>query len=108
MTLPSRKGKAKRRQHTYRRPKTAEGARLRTYSRCPQCGKWCFAARADAEAAVRVVHPGATMRFYRCGASWHYTSMTAFQVEEIRVRRAEELEEYYPGEQYDYPEETAC
>ena len=48
------------------------------------------------------------MRFYRCGASWHYTSMTAFQVEEIRVRRAEELEEYYPGEQYDYPEETAC
>ena len=106
--MPSRKGKAKRRQHTYRRPRADGGTALRAYSRCPQCSKWCFETRADAEAAVRVIHPGVTMRFYRCAGSWHYTSMTAEQVGGIRARESQPYVPPAPVTFYQYPEETAC
>jgi hypothetical protein len=47
------------------------------------------------------MHPGATVHYYRCQLSeagwWHFTSMTAEQVREIREREAaEEACDYCP------------
>jgi hypothetical protein len=86
--MPSRRGRDRRRQHVFRRPKETSGARFRGTHHCPECGKWCFPARDDAQDSARRAHPGVTVHFYQCAGWWHYTSMDAAQVEEIRIREA--------------------
>ena len=90
--MPSRRGRQKKRQHAYRRPKDKPGSKFTGSHLCPECGKWCFLTRDDAEAAARRAHPGATCRFYQCESTgydwWHYTSMNADQVADIRARQA--------------------
>jgi hypothetical protein len=102
--MPSKRGKGKKRQHVYRRPKARPGAKFPGSHHCPECGKWCYRTRDDAQDAVRQMHPGATVHYYECtteaGAWWHFTSMTAAQVEDIRAR-----ESVLPP---DEPEEFAC
>jgi hypothetical protein len=73
--------------------------------RCPDCGKWCYATRDSAERAVSQMHPGATVHYYICrqaqgGQWWHFTSMTADQVGNIRARQA------LTEDDWDDPEET--
>lgn len=89
--MPSRKKKRNaNRHHTYRRPRDRAGLKFTGAHHCPECGKWCYRTRDDAEAAVRKTHPGATVHYYRCKSNgeewWHYTSMSAEQVGEIRER----------------------
>lgn len=84
--MASRRGRDKRRQHTYRPVRNVSAFPGR--KRCPECGKWCFSSRADAEAAVRIIHPGATVRYYQCTGWWHYTSMSAEQEAAIRAERS--------------------
>jgi hypothetical protein len=86
--MPSKKGRGRHRQHVYRRPVPAGGnRRLWGSHRCQDCGKWCYKTRDVAESAVRMLHPGSTVHYYLCGQWWHYTSMTAEQVENLKDRR---------------------
>ena len=109
--MPSKRRKNSRRQHAYHRPKPKPG-RFAGSHHCPECGKWCFATRADAEASVRRAFPGQTTRYYRCesadGEWWHFTSMTAAEVaglKEFRAREAVSREvEWDDGE----PKETVA
>jgi transcription elongation factor Elf1 len=103
--MASKNGRHKKRQHVYRRPKDRPGAAFTGSHHCPECGKWCYSTRDAAEAAVRKAHPGATVHYYECGQWWHYTSMTAAQVSEIRARAAVTEEEEDPGYA---PEETVA
>jgi hypothetical protein len=98
--MPSKRGRDKKRQHVYRRPKDRPGAKFTGSHHCPECGKWCYRSRDDASDAVRQVHPGAVVHYYECGDWWHFTSMTAEQVAVIRAR-----ESVMPP---DEPEEFAC
>jgi uncharacterized protein with PIN domain len=90
--VSSRNGRDRRRQHVYRRPKDRPGIKAAGSHLCPECGKWCYETRDDAEAAVRQAHPGATVHYYRCESRgkqwWHYTSMTAEQQGSMRAREA--------------------
>lgn len=90
--MASKNGRDKNRQHVYRRPKDRPGLIPVNCYLCPDCGKWAYQTRGDAETAARQAHPGAVMRFYQCESAprdrWHYTSMTADQVAQIRARRA--------------------
>lgn len=101
--MASKRGRSKKRQHTYRGAQSKPGLMFTGSHRCRECGKWCYPSRYFCEAAVRVIHPGATVHYYRCQDSpehwWHFTSMTAEQVTEIREREA------HAGP--DCPEETA-
>jgi hypothetical protein len=86
--VASKKGRGKKRGHVYRGPRDRGGGRFTGLHRCPECGKWCYLSRADAETTVRQVHQGSQARYYRCGEFWHYTSMEAGQVQDIRTREA--------------------
>jgi hypothetical protein len=90
--MASRRGRNKKRQHTYRGAKSRPGIKFTGSHRCPQCGKWCYPTRDDAEAAVGQIHPGSTVHYYKCLLSesqwWHFTSMSADQVRDIRVLQA--------------------
>lgn len=86
--MASKNGRDKRRAHVYRGPRERPGLKLTGSHHCAECGKWCFASRDDAEATVRQVHPGAVVHYYRCSGWWHYTSMTAAQVGDIRADEA--------------------
>jgi len=92
--VPSRRGRNKNRRHAYKQPKGRAGIKFTGSHHCPECGKWCYQTRDDAEAAARQVHPGAVMRFYLCESTgqewWHITSMTADQVSEIRAEMTAE------------------
>lgn len=92
--MASKKRRDKNRQHIYRRPKDRPGLKFTGSHHCPVCGKWCYATRDDAEVAVRQIHPGSVVHYYTCVSNslkwWHYTSMTAAQVEAIRAREAED------------------
>ena len=91
MTVPSKNGSWRHRQHTYKRRGSESGnRRLWGSHRCGQCGKWSYKSRDDAEAAVRIMHPGATVHYYRCDGFWHYTSMSAEQVEGLKQRKFDE------------------
>lgn len=102
--MPSKKGRARHRQHVYRGPKDRPGRKMTASHHCPECGKWCYRTRDDAEAAVGMLHPGATMHYYKCAGWWHYTSMTAQQVTWLKDYEAGEDEDYGDGE----PEETVA
>ncbi len=102
--MPSKKGRGKKRRHVYHRPKERAGLKFTGSHRCPECGKWCYRTRDDAEAAIRQAHPGASGHYYKCESTgqewWHFTSMTADQVGEIRALRAEdELLDEHEAEQ---------
>jgi hypothetical protein len=90
--VASKRGAARRRGNPRRKPKEQAGGVLRAYSKCAGCGKWCYPSRAYAEAAVRLLHPGVTMHFYKCALAeekwWHYTSMTAARERAVREQRA--------------------
>ena len=90
--MASSRGRGRRREHVYRRPKDRSGLRFTGSHHCPVCGKWCYRTRDDAERAVRKAHPGAIVHYYQCESTghpwWHYTSMAAWQVEAIRAERA--------------------
>lgn len=90
--MASKRGRSKKRQHTYRGARTKPGLMFTGSHKCPECGKWCYPTRDDAEQAVRSMHPGATVHFYKCQLSpqawWHFTSMTAEQVAGIRERES--------------------
>lgn len=86
--MASKKGRNKKRGHVYRGPRDRAGGRFTGLHRCPDCGKWCYLSRADAEATVRQVHQGAQVHYYTCGEYWHYTSMAAWKVHDIRTREA--------------------
>lgn len=86
--MASKRGRSKKRAHTYRGPRDRGGNRFTGLHRCPDCGKWCYLSRDDAEATVRQAHPGAQVHYYRCGGFWHYTSMEAWKVTDIRTRDA--------------------
>lgn len=92
--MASKSRRAKNRQHVYRRPKDRPGLKFTGSHHCPVCDKWCYRTRDDAETAVSQIHPGAVVHYYTCESHgvkwWHYTSMTAAQVEAIRIREAEE------------------
>jgi hypothetical protein len=104
--MPSRKGRGRHRQHTYHRPPDASGNRkLWGSHRCPECGKWCYASRDAAESSVQQLHPGATVHYYRCLGWWHFTSMTAEQVEGLKDRRHAAGD--YEDEDDEEPEEVA-
>jgi hypothetical protein len=90
--VPSKRGRNKRREHVYQRTRVSNGS-FRGHHHCPVCGKWCYAKRNDAEHAVGLLHPGATVHYYLCGDWWHFTSMTAAQVADFRAREAEDLAE---------------
>lgn len=94
--MASKKGRNKRRGHVYRGPGDRAGNRFTGLHRCPDCGKWCYLTRDDAEATVRQVHQGSQARYYRCGEFWHYTSMEAWKVRDIRSAEA-----VLPGEPED-------
>jgi len=100
--MASSKGRGRRREHVYRRPRDKAGIRVRGSHHCPECGKWCYLARSDAEVAVRQQHPGATVHYYTCESNgqewWHYTAMEAWQVEALRRRLAADQAGYdeYP------------
>lgn len=98
--MPSKKGKGRRRQHVYRRPKDGSNLRFRAQHHCSVCGKWCYENRDQAEAAVRLLHPGSTVHYYRCQGWWHFTSMTAAQVTEIRRQGSvpRDEDDYWPEE----------
>jgi hypothetical protein len=49
---------------------------------------------------VRQIHPGAIVHFYKCDEWWHFTSMDADQVGDIRARQS-----VMPPEE---PEETVA
>lgn len=83
--MASGKRRDRRRAHAYRKPKDRSGLKLRSSHKCRACGKNCFKTRADAEATVSVLHQGAQVHYYKCQGWWHYTSMTAAQVGEIRA-----------------------
>lgn len=82
------KRRVTRRQHAYRPPAGKPGTAFTGSNHCSDCGKWCYPTRDAAEQAVRRMHPGAKVHYYECGDSWHFTSMTSWQVAEIRERRA--------------------
>lgn len=90
--MPSKKGRDKRRQHVYRRPRDRPGLMFPGSHLCPECGKWCYRTRADAEDAARQAHPGSVMRFYQCESGgrdwWHCTSVSADRMGELRAVRA--------------------
>lgn len=86
--MASKKGRSKRRGHVYRGPSDRAGGRFTGLHRCPDCGKWCYLTRDDAESTVRQVHGGVSVHYYKCGEFWHYTSMEAWQVQDIRTREA--------------------
>jgi hypothetical protein len=90
--VPSKRGRDKRRQHVYRKPRDRPGTTFAGSHHCPECGKWCFALRSAAENAAKQAHPGAVMHYYTCESYgvkwWHYTHMTAGQVEGIRAAEA--------------------
>jgi len=44
------------------------------------------------------MHPGATVHYYRCDGFWHYTSMSAEQVESLKTRRFDEDDDDAPEE----------
>jgi hypothetical protein len=103
--MASRRGRNRKRQHTYRGPKDRPGIKFAATHRCPECGKWCYQTRNSAEKAVSQIHPGATVHYYICrpelgGTWWHFTSMTADQVGDIRARQTP------PEDDWDDPEET--
>jgi len=98
--MPSKRGRGKKRQHVYRRPKDRPGAKFPGSHHCPVCGKWCYRSRDDAQDAVRQMHPGATVHYYLCDEWWHFTSMDAGQVGDIRARESVVTP--------DEPEEFAC
>jgi hypothetical protein len=112
--MPSKRGRSKKRQHTYHRPKERPGRRVSGTHRCPECGKWCFRVRSDAEAYVRQMFPGAVCHYYRCnpdddGSWWHFTSMNAVQVEGLKEARyavASDIE--YSEWDDEEPEETVA
>lgn len=90
--MPSKRGRSRNRQHVYRRPKDRAGLKFTGSHRCPECGKWCYRTRDDAESAARKAHPGSVMRFYQCTSTgqdwWHCTSVSADQMGELRASRA--------------------
>lgn len=96
--MPSKRGRGRQRQHTYRKPKGGSNLRFRGQHHCPACGKWSYSTRDEAMSAVRLLHPGATVHYYKCAGWWHFTSMTAEQVAEIRRRGAvvTDDDEYWP------------
>ena len=55
---------------------------VRPVSQCPDCGKLCYASRAEAKRAARAMSgTGVTkMRPYACGQFWHLTSWPASAV----------------------------
>lgn len=59
-----------------------------TVGTCPLCGKQCYRSKASAKRAARVLYPGATRRTHKCGDYWHFTSMTARQVANLKDWRA--------------------
>jgi len=109
--VASNKGKRSNRTHVYRKPKDRAGSKFTGSHHCPECGKWCFRTRDDAVAAVRLLHPGSQARYYKCKSSgvtwWHYTSMDAEQVGEIRAREAVYEDEDNDDED-DEPEATVA
>ncbi|HEY1705552.1 MAG TPA: hypothetical protein VGG75_38190 [Trebonia sp.] len=100
MLMTSKRRRNKHRTHTYHKPPAQNNRKVRGHHHCARCGKWCYVSRAEAEAAVRTLHPGATVHFYKCGDWWHFTSMTAEQVEGIRQRQAQAAED-----EDDWPEQ---
>jgi hypothetical protein len=86
--MPSKRGRGRQRQHTYRKPKEGGNLRFRGQHHCPACGKWAYTSRDEAISAVRLLHPGATVHYYKCLGWWHFTSMTAQQVSDIRAQGA--------------------
>lgn len=89
--MPSKRGKGNKRQHVYRRPKEQPPAKRPGTHHCPDCGKWCYRTRDDAEAGAKQVHPGVPMHYYKClpgNTWWHFSSMPAHKVGDIRARNA--------------------
>lgn len=100
--MGNRKGRRmKRREHVYRRPKDRPGLKFTGSHPCPECGKWCYATRADAEASARQLYPGATIRYYQCESTgqvwWHLTSMNADQQADVRARSTGTDDEWDDG-----------
>jgi hypothetical protein len=95
--MASRKGRGRNRAHTYHRPRAKSALQFQATHHCPECGKWAFPTRDDAEVSARQVHPGATMHFYRCLGLWHYSSWSA----DKQALRTEQL-------YIDEPEADAC
>lgn len=101
--MASKKGRGGKRKHVYRRPKDQPGAAFPGSHHCPDCGKWCYRTRTDAETAAQQLHPGVPMRFYKClpaEAWWHFTSMSADQMGAIRARQAVVTEEAEDSDGY--------
>jgi hypothetical protein len=103
--MSSKRRRNRNRQHAYRGPKDRPGIKFTGSHRCPDCGKWCYMSRDSAEQAVSQIHPGATVHYYICrqaegGTWWHFTSMNAGQVGDIRARQA------LAEDDWDGPEET--
>jgi hypothetical protein len=98
MTSKRVKNKGRRRQHVYKRSKDTGNRAFHGRHHCPECGKWCYGDRGEAETAARILHPGATVHFYLCAGWWHFTSMTADQVAGIRSRGHDEGDEDWPEE----------
>lgn len=77
-----------------KRRRSREGApkRLSMYS-CDICGKQCFDTRKLAKLSSGRSAPGVQIRVYKCGDSWHHTSVPAGTMayyRELDTRRAEQ------------------
>lgn len=90
--MGSRRSQKRRRARTYAFRKTGissnNGGSFHARRTCDICGKWCYGSRREARDSAGKLHPGTTMRYYKCGDWWHFSSVDARFVTRIRENEA--------------------
>lgn len=77
-----------RRHYRYGQPRKHDAGKGPLTLTCPDCGKLCYETRQQARQAGRHLYPDTTIRAYRCGQWFHYTSQPTARVTRYRQHAA--------------------